>query len=311
VLSCQCSATSPMTCRGIPDVKRSSFLRKAASPTAKTYARAKVESGKTPWREAHFCVVDLELSGLDPRSDEIISYGAVPIDFGRVVAGNSLYGLCRPTSDCLSSRYSSTGFAWKTWPKRRRSMKQCSRSLPLCLEECWWRTWRGSNVHSLDRPLPVREFASVSPSSTRTNSDGYLHVSETNHPRRESSTSSLRALRCPFTNNITRWATHSRRLRCLLRSPLTWIIPRARRSSPWLAPSSEPEPTSVDVWAASIGAIASTPVSVVLQLHRLARVRNRTGLNCHVYQGHCSPWPSPVSVRRNERDTNLRSIVNR
>lgn len=97
MLSCQCSATSPMTCRGIPDVKRSSFLRKAASPTAKTYARAKVESGKTPWREAHFCVVDLELSGLDPRSDEIISYGAVPIDFGRVVAGNSLYGLCRPT----------------------------------------------------------------------------------------------------------------------------------------------------------------------------------------------------------------------
>jgi DNA polymerase-3 subunit epsilon len=79
------------------DVKLSSFLRVAASPTATTYARAKVESGKTPWRNAHFSVVDLELSGLDPHHDEIISYAAVPIDFGRVVAGNTLYGLCRPT----------------------------------------------------------------------------------------------------------------------------------------------------------------------------------------------------------------------
>lgn len=97
MLSCRCSATSPTTSRGMPDVGRSTLLRRASSPTAKTYARAKVESGKTPWRNARFCVVDLELSGLDPRSDEIISYAAVPIDFGRVVAGNTLYGLCRPT----------------------------------------------------------------------------------------------------------------------------------------------------------------------------------------------------------------------
>lgn len=76
---------------------RSPFHRIALSATAKTYARAKVESGKTPWRGAHFCVVDLELSGLDPRSDEIISYAAVPIDSGRIVAGNTLYGLCQPT----------------------------------------------------------------------------------------------------------------------------------------------------------------------------------------------------------------------
>jgi len=40
--------------------------------------------------------VDLELSGLDPRKDEIISFGAVPIDAGRVIAGNAIYGLCRP-----------------------------------------------------------------------------------------------------------------------------------------------------------------------------------------------------------------------
>jgi DNA polymerase-3 subunit epsilon len=42
-------------------------------------------------------VVDLELSGLDSRHDEIISFAAVPIDAGRVVAGNAVYGLCRNT----------------------------------------------------------------------------------------------------------------------------------------------------------------------------------------------------------------------
>ena len=51
--------------------------------------------GRTPWRRAHYCVVDLELSGLDPQSDEIISFAGVPIDSGRVIAGNAVYGLCR------------------------------------------------------------------------------------------------------------------------------------------------------------------------------------------------------------------------
>ena len=64
---------------------------------AAKYARAAVAMGQTPWRSARFCVVDLELSGLDPRNDEIVSFAAVPIDSGRVTAGNALYGLCRPT----------------------------------------------------------------------------------------------------------------------------------------------------------------------------------------------------------------------
>jgi len=40
--------------------------------------------------------VDLELTGLDTRSDEIISFGAVPIEHGRVGAGRTVYGLVRP-----------------------------------------------------------------------------------------------------------------------------------------------------------------------------------------------------------------------
>ncbi len=52
--------------------------------------------GGTPWRQATYCVVDLELTGLDPRHDSIISFGAVPVEGGRVVVRDSRCGLCRP-----------------------------------------------------------------------------------------------------------------------------------------------------------------------------------------------------------------------
>jgi DNA polymerase-3 subunit epsilon len=41
--------------------------------------------------------VDLELSGLDPRHGEIISFGALPIDDGRVQLSGACSGLVRPT----------------------------------------------------------------------------------------------------------------------------------------------------------------------------------------------------------------------
>ena len=71
--------------------------RSAGGTDAPAGSRDPGNRGRTPWRLAHFCVVDLELSGLDPDHDEIISFAAVPIDAGRVVAGNALYGLCRNT----------------------------------------------------------------------------------------------------------------------------------------------------------------------------------------------------------------------
>ena len=49
----------------------------------------------TPWREAEWCAVDLELTGLH-RSDEIISIGAVPIVDGAVILGEAMYTLARP-----------------------------------------------------------------------------------------------------------------------------------------------------------------------------------------------------------------------
>ena len=52
---------------------------------------------ETPWREAGWCALDLELTGLHPRKDEIIAIGAVPIEQGRVLLGQSLYTLVRTT----------------------------------------------------------------------------------------------------------------------------------------------------------------------------------------------------------------------
>ncbi len=52
---------------------------------------------RTPWREARYCVVDLELSGLEPRRNEIVSFGALPIDAGRVRLAGAASGLVRPT----------------------------------------------------------------------------------------------------------------------------------------------------------------------------------------------------------------------
>lgn len=49
-----------------------------------------------PWREAELAVVDLELTGLDLKRDEIVSYGGVVVRSGRVVASTVVYGLVRP-----------------------------------------------------------------------------------------------------------------------------------------------------------------------------------------------------------------------
>jgi DNA polymerase-3 subunit epsilon len=52
-------------------------------------------SAETPWRAAGWCVVDLELTGLE-RSDEIVAIGAVPVADGAVELGQAMYTLARP-----------------------------------------------------------------------------------------------------------------------------------------------------------------------------------------------------------------------
>jgi DNA polymerase III subunit epsilon len=58
-----------------------------------------VKRGRDPsWREARFVAVDVETTGLDPDRDEVVSFAAVPIDGGRVIAQRTVRGLVRPSS---------------------------------------------------------------------------------------------------------------------------------------------------------------------------------------------------------------------
>ena len=55
--------------------------------------------GRRPsWREARFVAVDVETTGLDPSRDEVVSFAAVPIEGGRVIARWTVHGLVRPSS---------------------------------------------------------------------------------------------------------------------------------------------------------------------------------------------------------------------
>jgi len=71
--------------------------RLARGEAARAYAGARLPMARTPWREAGYCVVDLELSGLDPQQGEIVSFAALPIDGGRVRLDGLTAGLVRPT----------------------------------------------------------------------------------------------------------------------------------------------------------------------------------------------------------------------
>jgi DNA polymerase-3 subunit epsilon len=50
------------------------------------------------WRAARLLAVDVETTGLDPRKDEVVSFAAVPVEGGRVVARAAVRGLVRPSS---------------------------------------------------------------------------------------------------------------------------------------------------------------------------------------------------------------------
>jgi len=63
---------------------------------ALAYRRTRPPPRRTPWRQASYCAVDLELSGLDPKRDEIVSFAAIPIEDGRVQLSAAVHGRIRP-----------------------------------------------------------------------------------------------------------------------------------------------------------------------------------------------------------------------
>jgi DNA polymerase-3 subunit epsilon len=77
-------------------------LRAARTDAAATYKRTPGPLSSTLWRDASWCVIDLELTGLDRRG-EIIAIGALPVREGRVILGEALYTLARPARPSHSS----------------------------------------------------------------------------------------------------------------------------------------------------------------------------------------------------------------
>ena len=72
-------------------------LRPHLDRAAAAYARGAEPRGRTPWRQAPWCALDLEMTGLNPREDEIISFGAIPIEDGRLQLHAAVTGLARPS----------------------------------------------------------------------------------------------------------------------------------------------------------------------------------------------------------------------
>ncbi len=71
--------------------------RQRRGSAAAAYRAAPRIAGGTPWRDAGYCVLDLELTGLEPGVDEIVAWATVPIEGGRVVPGGAVDGLVRPS----------------------------------------------------------------------------------------------------------------------------------------------------------------------------------------------------------------------
>jgi len=53
---------------------------------------------RADWREAEYCAIDVETTGLDLREDSVVSVGSVPIRDGRVIYREHYYSLIRPAS---------------------------------------------------------------------------------------------------------------------------------------------------------------------------------------------------------------------
>ena len=51
---------------------------------------------RSPWRRVPFAALDFETTGLDPARHEVVSFGVVPVEGGRVVLAGARYREVRP-----------------------------------------------------------------------------------------------------------------------------------------------------------------------------------------------------------------------
>jgi DNA polymerase-3 subunit epsilon len=66
------------------------------SAAVRAYMQTPAPAQRTPWREAEFCVIDLETTGLDPEVDEIISFATLQIAGGILRLNDARYQLIQP-----------------------------------------------------------------------------------------------------------------------------------------------------------------------------------------------------------------------
>lgn len=81
---------------GFDMARRLLWLRGRPGPM-KDYYSEDYATLDSPWHEVEFLAIDLETTGLDPRTDEILSVGFVPIRAGAVRLGEARHLLVRPT----------------------------------------------------------------------------------------------------------------------------------------------------------------------------------------------------------------------
>jgi DNA polymerase-3 subunit epsilon len=77
------------------------FRRRAQPEWLQAYVAGPWPTHGVPWREANYCVIDVETSGLDARRDELLAVGLVEIAAGRVCLDRAWYSLIRPPEGFL------------------------------------------------------------------------------------------------------------------------------------------------------------------------------------------------------------------
>jgi len=80
------------------DLRREWYLIKMPDGAMKEYYRKSIPWPETDYRELEYLCIDLELSGLDPKKDEILSIGFAPIVKGNIVLAESAHYLVKPSA---------------------------------------------------------------------------------------------------------------------------------------------------------------------------------------------------------------------
>jgi DNA polymerase-3 subunit epsilon len=82
-----------------PDTARWVLRWRCPAGPLKNYYKLDTPTLDTPYTKAEFLAVDIETTGLDHNSDEILSIGFVPLIGGRAVLAQAEYYLVRPEGD--------------------------------------------------------------------------------------------------------------------------------------------------------------------------------------------------------------------